>query len=106
MIDGIPVVSGIFLPSNIAPFVLAQWRVLAGRLEVTGKLTGKKLAEDLKRVSVNADAHLMAEVVQREDEISAIDAEIARLEARVNETIYRLHGLTPEEIAIIEAASR
>ena len=106
LIDGIPAIDGIFLPPKTASFVLAQWRVLAGRLEVTGKLTGKKLADELKRVSVNADAHLMAEVVQREDEISAIDAEIARLEARVNETIYRLHGLTPEEIAIIEAASR
>ena len=78
LIDGIPVVAGIFLPPKVAPFVLAQWRVLAGRLEVTGKLTGKKLADELKRVSVNADSHLMAEVVQREDEISAIDAEIAR----------------------------
>ena len=106
LIDGIPVVAGIFLPPKVAPFVLAQWRVLAGRLEVTGKLTGKKLADELKRVSVNADSHLMAEVVEREEEISAIDAEITVLEARVNETIYRLHGLTPEEIAIIEAASR
>ena len=106
LINGIPAIAGIFLPPDVTPFVLAQWRVLAGRLEVTGKLTGKKLADELKRVSVNADAHLMAEVVEREEEISAIDAEIAVLEARVNETIYRLHGLTPEEIAIIEAASR
>ncbi|MCY3753878.1 MAG: restriction endonuclease subunit M, partial [Alphaproteobacteria bacterium] len=105
-VDGVPVITGIFLPLETASFVLAQWRVLAGRLEVTGRLTGKKLADELRRVSVSADPHLMAEVVGREQEISAIDAEIARLEARVNETIYRLHNLTPDEIAVIEAATR
>ena len=106
LVDGIPVINGLFLPPNTASFVLAQWRVFAGRLEVTDKLTGRKLAEELRKVSVSADEHLMAEVVEREQAISAIDAEIARLEARVNETIYRLHQLTPDEIAIIEAATR
>lgn|GEM_PF-3338285 len=106
LIDGMPVVTGLFLPSEAASFVLAQWRVLAGRLEVTGKLTGKKLVDELRRVSVSADPHLMAEVVERAQAISAIDAEIARLESRVNETIYRLHDLTLDEIAIVEAATR
>ena len=106
LIDGIPVIAGIFLPPKMAPFVLAQWQVLAGRLEVTGKLTGKKLADELRSVSVSADPHLMAETIEREQAISAIDAEIARLEVRVNETIYRLYNLTPDEIAIIEAATR
>lgn len=106
LIDGIPVIAGIFLPPEAASFLLAQWRVLAGRLEVTGKLTGKKLADELRRVSASADPNLMAEVVEREQAISAIDAEIARLEASVNETIYRLHRLTPDEIAMIEAAVR
>lgn len=99
-------VAGIFLLPKIASFVLAQWRVLASQLEFASKLTGKKLADELRRVSVSADPHLMAEVVEREQAISAIDAETARLEASVNETVYHLHRLTPDEIAIIEAAVR
>ena len=35
-----------------------------------------------------------------------LEAEIATLEGRINQTIYRLHKLTREEIALIESAAR
>lgn len=106
MIDGIPVVSGIFPPPEQAPFILAQWRVLAGRLEVTTRLTGKKLADELRKVSMSADIHIMADVIDLEDQISNIETEIALLEDRVNRTLYRLHDLTPDEVAMIEGVER
>ena len=55
---------------------LAQWRVLASRLEVTGKLTGRKLATELKKVSISAKAHIMTDVIGLQEEISRIDTEI------------------------------
>ena len=106
LIDGIPAVSGIFPPSGEASFILAQWRVLASRLEVTGKLTGRKLATELKKVSIGAEAHIMSDVIGLQEEISRIDTEITWLEDRVNQTIYRLHGLTEDEIAMIEAVTQ
>ena len=80
--------------------------MLASQLEVTGKLTGRKLATELKKVSISAEVHIMTDVIELQKEISRIDTEITWLEDRVNQTIYRLHGLTEDEIAMIEAVTQ
>jgi hypothetical protein len=105
LIDGIPAIKGIFPPPAEAPFLLAQWAVLVSRTEVTEKLTGKKLADLLRRVSPTAEAHLMTEVIHLQESIAAYETEIAMLEARINQTIYRLHDLTSAEVAMIEAVA-
>ena len=69
-------------------------------------MTGKKLATELKKVSLSADDHIMADVIRLQEEIAAAEAEVATLEARINQTIYRLHDLTPDEIAMIESAAQ
>ena len=102
VIDGIPAVGGIFPPAAEAAFVLAQWRVIASRIEVTNRIDGKRLAAELTKVSLTAEPHMMAGIVALQEQMTAVDAEIAMTEARVNATIYRLHDLTPEEIALIE----
>jgi TaqI-like C-terminal specificity domain len=104
LIDGIPAIAGLFPPPEQAPFILAQWKVLASRTEVTARMTGKKIADGLRKVSVSADDHIMADVIRLQEEIATVEAEIATLERRVNQIIYRLHGLTLEEISMIEAA--
>lgn len=60
----------------------------------------------LRKVSPSAEAHIMAEVIRLQTSIAADEAEIATLEGRINQTIYRLHKLTREEIALIESAAR
>ena len=50
LIDGIPALTGIFPPANQGQFILAQWKTLASRTEVTARMTGKKLATELKKV--------------------------------------------------------
>ena len=101
LIDGIPAVTGIFPPPAQAPFLLAQWSVMASRTEVTDKTTGKRLSDMLRNVSSVADTHIMAEVVRLQNSIAADEAEIRILEDRINQTIYRLHNLTSDEIALI-----
>lgn len=101
LIDGIPAVTGIFPPPAQAPFLLAQWSVMASRTEVTDKTTGKKLSDMLRNVSSLAETHIMAEVIRLQDSIAADEAEIRILEDRINQTIYRLHNLTRDEIALI-----
>ncbi|MCL2716661.1 MAG: N-6 DNA methylase [Alphaproteobacteria bacterium] len=105
LIDGVAAVRGIFPPRREAGFLLAQWSVLASCTEVTKKMTGRKLAGLLRRVSPAADSHVMGDVIRLQKRIAASEAEIAVLEARVNERIYRLHELTAEEIALIEDAT-
>lgn len=106
LIDGIPAITGIFPSPAEAPFLLAQWSIVASRTEVTDKTTGAKLADMLRKVSPSAEAHIMAEVIRLQTSIAAAEAEIATLEDRINQTIYRLHKLTREEIALIESAAR
>lgn len=104
LIDGIPAITGIFPPPAEAPFLLAQWLVLASRTEVTAKTTGKKLADLLRTVSPSAEPHIIEDVIRLQTSIATDEAEIIALETRINETIYRLHKLKPDEIAMIEAA--
>ena len=106
VIDGIPAVGGIFPPAAEAAFVLAQWRVIASRIEVTNRIDGKRLAAELTKVSLTAEPHMMAGIVALQEQMTAVDAEIAMTEARVNATIYRLHHLTPAEIALIAGDRR
>ena len=105
LIDGIPVITGIFPPPAEASFILAQWKVLASRTEVTAQMNGKKLSDNLKKVCVNAEEHIMADVIRLQGEVTAAETEIMELEQRINETIYRLHKLTRDEIALIEASN-
>lgn len=106
LIDGIPATNGIFPAPDEAPFLLAQWRVLASRLDVTDKMDGKKLANLLKKVTPTAEPHIMADIIALQEAITATEAEISTLEERVNRTIYRLHQLTPAEVGMIEANAR
>ncbi len=102
LINETPVISGIFPPSEQAQFILAQWRVLASCLVVTNKLTGKMLATKLKKICMNTDAHIMTDIITRQEIVSNFDVEIAQLEARINQMIYRSYDLTEEEIQMIE----
>ncbi|MEI4262243.1 hypothetical protein [Roseovarius sp. D0-M9] len=54
-------------------------------------------------VALSVDDHIMADVIRLQEEISTAEIEIATLEIRINQTIYRLHDLTPVEISLIEA---
>ena len=104
LIDGIPSITGIFPPPQQAPFILAQWKLIASRTEVNARMTGKNLAAKLKKVALRADDHLMADIIRLQEDIGKAETEIATLEAAIDKTIYRLHNLTQDEIEIIETS--
>ncbi|MFT8718712.1 Eco57I restriction-modification methylase domain-containing protein [Acetobacter sp.] len=106
LIDGIPVINGIFPPPEQASFLLAQWAVLASRINVTVKTTGKKLADFLRAVSPEAEPHLKNEIIALQQKASKIELEIRELETRTNNLIYRLHKLTEREIKMLESESQ
>ena len=103
LIDGIPAIEGIFLRDDEGEFVLAQWKLVASSFPITESTTGKKLADALRRVALTTEGAVREQIIDRQRALSAVEADIATAEAEMNDRVYRLYGLTPEEIRLVEA---
>ena len=102
-IDGVPAIERVFLRPDEGVFVLAQWKLIASSFSITESTTGKKLADALRKVALTAPDAVREQIIDRERALSAIEAEIAAAEAEMNARVYRLYGLTEEEIRLVEA---
>lgn len=102
-IDGIPVVSRIFVSRSEGEFIVAQWKVLAATLTVTDRTDGRGIANKLRRLARTDNPALVEQIIALERELSALDAEIARQEAEMNRLVYRLYALSDADIALIES---
>ncbi len=101
-IDGVPVIDRIFENDANGPFILAQWKVLATTFSITEKTTGKKLCDALRKLAANDGSPVVTQIMALQEELSALDADIARQEHEMNAAVYALYGLTAEEIALVE----
>jgi hypothetical protein len=99
-IDDIPVLELFDEPDT--PFIAAQWRLATRDLNVTEKFTAKRLAAKLLSLRKTDHSALKDRIVSLDAEVSALDREIEMAETAMNELVYRLYGLTPDEIAIVE----
>jgi hypothetical protein len=100
-IDDIPVLELFDEPDT--PFIAAQWRLATRDLKITEKFTAKRLISRLLSLRKTEHAALKERIIAIDSEITALDQEIAEAEKAMNALVYRLYGLTPEEIAIVEA---
>lgn len=101
--DGVPLIQGIFLDEEEAPFIAAQWRQKARRTNVTEKFTAKKLVNALLKLRQTENPAIRSQLVQIDTQIQELDREIADAEADMNRLTYRLYNLTEEEIRLVEA---
>ena len=99
-IDDIPVLELFDTPDT--PFIAAQWRLATRDLNITEKFTAKRLISRLLSLRKTEQAALKERIIAIDAEITALDQEIARAEKTMNALAYRLYGLTPGEIAIVE----
>ncbi len=102
-IDGSPAVERIFLGEQEGAFVLAQWTLIVSNFSITEKTTGKKLADALRMVALNADEPVRHQIIDRQHKLSGAEADIAATETEMNTHLYRLYGLSSDEIALVEA---
>jgi len=103
LIDGVATIDRIFLRADEGAFVLAQWKLIASSFAITESTTGKKFADTLRRVALTTADAVREQIIDRQHELSAVEAEIATAEAEINAEVYRLYGLTREEIRLVEA---
>ena len=101
LIDGIPVISSIFENDNDGIFILAQWKVLATSTSITENTGGKKLCNSLRRLASNDGSPAVRQIIDFEKELSVLDNNIAVLETEINNHLYGLYKLSPEEITLV-----
>lgn len=85
------------------PWIAAQWRHLLRDINVTESFDGKRLTKLLLSLRLTQDSHIRDRILALDAEISDLDRTIAERESGLNAVIYGLYGLSPEEIAMVEA---
>ncbi|MBX5160380.1 hypothetical protein HJB89_25170 [Rhizobium sp. NZLR8] len=103
-IGGHVAIDKIFLSEAEGEFIAAQWKVLASTYSITEKTDGKKFANALRKIGESGNAALVAQIIERQQKLAEIEAEIAEAEAAVNALVYALYGLNAAEIATVERA--
>jgi hypothetical protein len=101
-VDGMPVVSRIFVSANEGELIAAQWKVLAATFAITEKTDGKKLANALRKLAVADNPAVVQQIIALEQELSALEADIARQESEMNSLVYRLYGLSQADIGLVQ----
>ena len=94
---------GVFLDEQEAPFVAAQWRQACRRTRVTETFGGKRLAALLLNLRKASNPALRKQVVDLDAKAQRLEIEIAKREEEMNALVYRLYGLSEEEIALVES---
>lgn len=102
LVDGAPVASA-YVEADAAPFLLAQWQLVALTFEPKGKTDGKRLVDALRKVGTDAEPALRDQIIERQGALAALSADIAVLEAQLHDITCRLFGLTADERRRVEA---
>ncbi len=93
----------LFVALEAEPLVAAQWRAVALDFTPTGKGDAKRLLDRLRRVALDAEPDLAAQIVALGARLAELDAVLRDDEAQLHELTCRLFRLTPEERALVEA---
>ena len=97
--DGAPILSNIFLGDDEGRLIEAYWRWLL--LSGTTR-DADALAKALRRPPAEADIPAAVQFVARVAELQTQTETLETLEAEMNEDLFGLYDLTPEERALVE----
>ena len=105
-VDGIPVISHLFVEASEALFIAAQWRQKVRKTNVTEAFKAKQLVRMLLNLRASTQDALRKQVIEADVKLRALDVEIAAAERSMDELLYSLYKLTPEERALVERGRR
>lgn len=106
MIDGISVLDSVFVDTEEAPFIAAQWRQMARQTNITAAFDASRLVRLLLAIEKTEHQALRAQVIELDMNIRKLDAEIDAREHEMNELLYGLYDLTAEERELVESEYR
>lgn len=93
----------LFVAEDRTALVEAQWRAAALDLTPSGKGDAKRLLDKLRRVALDADPALAAQIIERGRKLAELDRVFREDEAELHELTCRLFDLTPDERRLVEA---
>jgi hypothetical protein len=105
-VDGIPVISDLFVEAFEVPFIAAQWRQKLRKTNVTEAFKAKQLVRMLLNLRASTQDALRKQVIEADVKLRALDEEIAQAERAMDELLYSLYKLTPDERALVERGRR
>ena len=81
--------------------IAAQWRQVVRSTNVTEKFTAKRLLAKLLALRSADDQSLKSAIIELDAQIQRLDTQIATAEDELNQIIFALYQLTPEEIELV-----
>lgn len=101
--NGRVVIEGIFIDNDEeGKFIAAQWCYLARITHVTDNTRAKTIVDKLRTTYRTDSLKLQEKFLMLMEEVQNLEAEINRFESKLNQRIYALYQLTPEEIQMVE----
>jgi hypothetical protein len=76
--------------------------LVASTFSVPEKKAGERLCNELRKLIDTDNAALREQIISLQAELSETEASISAGEAGMNAVLYRLYGLTKDEIALVE----
>lgn len=93
------------LAADESEYLAAVWSQTLRGINVTNKFKAEKLVKMLLRFRSTDDSGLRTTIVKLNAEIVDLDQQIEALEIELNQLTYRLYGLKPDEIRLVESSS-
>lgn len=101
LVNGRAVIERVFVAEEEAGLVLAQWRLVARELTITGSTRPGRPTRDLRTLVVDPASVAARQILELDAEIRSLEEEIARTEAEMEALLAVLYGLTREEQALL-----
>jgi hypothetical protein len=103
LVNGRPVIERVFVATEEAELILAQWRLIGRELSITDNTRPERLTRDLRTLVVDPTCAAAQQILALDMEIQSLDEEIVRLEREMEDILSELYGVTPDERTLIEA---
>ncbi len=91
----------IFLEEKESYFIYSQWKQKIRKINVTEKYNAKSLVTDLLDLVKTENSAVKDQVTALDKEIDGLDKTISVKEKEINGVVYKLYGLTDEEIKLV-----
>lgn len=96
-----PIVDRIFVGANDGPFIAALWQRSLQHLSSSAKLDAARLVDVLRRLYHSENGELRQQVLDLQNQVNTLTAEIEVSERIMNEEVSRLYNLSESERQLI-----